>query len=303
MLKSRALIVIIALLAFAPALVGCPTSGGGNQNGPDAIAAGDTAFDNGEISFDVPGGLLTYRQIEELRNMDVSQFEGYVTGVTVAADGAVTIAVTNGEEATATVTIPAGQVNELGDVLEEAQSQVIETRDAAGIDPDEINNGLIKGFVLTGNENNPYVEIHVYTHGLTNAQRAEIVDGEDPSHATAGSLQERFALLNALAMDRIADNNITKFVIVDSESMTEGERSMQFVDFTNRVDNTDGFAAIVPFEDTLGLGTRINWARGAIEDGQVPTPGVRAIWPIPANAQALGGARVRPLPYPTSNEN
>ena len=135
MLKSRALIVIIALLAFAPALVGCPTNGGGNQNGPDTIAAGDTAFDNGQISFDVPGGLLTYRQIEELRNMDVSQFEGYVTSVTVAADGAVTIAVTNGEEATATITIPADQVDELGDVLEEAQSRVIETRDAAGNQP------------------------------------------------------------------------------------------------------------------------------------------------------------------------
>jgi len=137
MLKSPTLIVIIALLAFAPALVGCPTNGGGNQNGPDpdAIAAGDTTFDNGEIGFDVPGGLLTYRQIEELRNMDVSQFEGYVTGVTVAADGDVTIAVTNGEEATATVTIPADQVDELGDVLEEAQSRVIETRDAAGNQP------------------------------------------------------------------------------------------------------------------------------------------------------------------------
>ena len=132
----------------------------------------------------------------------------------------------------------------------------------------------------------------LYTHGLTNAQRTAIVDGEDSSHATAGSLRARFAELeeNATVMNWIADNDITKFVIVDG--MSEGEKGVQFVDFTNRSDDSDGFALIIPFEnDPNILAGRVNMTRFSIEDymdglGGIPTSGVRTIWPLPGMTSA-----------------
>ena len=244
-------------------------------------------------------------QLDELDEAAVAGFAEYVERVTFGQnvqgeDGEnFIIDVNTGEDATAVIYINYdATAAEIKAALDAAQAKVEAERTvAAGPDPDEINNGLIDGFVLTGNQHNPDVQVQVYTHGLTNAQRAAIVAGEDTSHATAGNLQERFEALNALAMTRIADNDITKFVIIANERMTEGELSVQFVDFTNRSDDSDGFAMVIPFEnDPRQLGPRINEVRQWIEafrdglDG-IPTPGVHTIWPLPGMTSA-GGATV-----------
>ena len=172
-----------------------------------------------------------------------------------------------------------------------------------GLDPGAINNGLLLNavgtpFVLTGNPNAPDVQVQVTTHGLTNAQRAAIVAGQDTSHETQGSLQTRFGLLNPTRMSEISNLNITKFVIIENDQIGGSEAlAMQFVDFTNRSDDSDGFAAIIPFEnDPRVINGRIVGVRNLIQvynEGDttaIPTPGVRVIWPISdaSNAQARG---------------
>jgi len=106
-----------------------------------------------------------------------------------------------------------------------------------------VNDGFLAN--LSGNVNNPKVTVAVHTHGLTNAERT----------AALASIQERFDALNATAMTRIADNDITMFVIVDNDLIDSGDMFVQFVDFSNREDDTDGYAMIVPSEtDPIGLG-------------------------------------------------
>jgi len=271
--------------------------------GPDYIDTeiGGIAFrttDGAEFSEEQVAAIQA--RLDELDEAAVADFAQYVERVTFGQgveDGLVIdVDEDAGEDATAVIYIEHdATAAEIMAALTAAQAKVEAVRDAAQIDLDAINNGLIDGFVLTGNQHNPDVQVQVYTHGLTNAQRVAIVAGEDTSHATAGNLQERFEALNDLAMTRIADNDITKFVIIDNDILLEWGSdgpAVQFVDFTSRTDDTDGFALIVPFEsDPRQLGPRINDARVLIEEfldgiGPMPTPGVRTIWPLPGMTSA-----------------
>ena len=215
-----------------------------------------------------------------------ADFAGYISNITFAdVDVPGYELDEDSDPVTASVILPNNFTAEQGhEFIEDTVMESINDARDPGLDPNAINDGLIPDFVLTrdADYDAPAIAVQVYTHGLTNAQRAAIVAGEDPSQVTSeatSSLQERFSLINALARNRIADNNITKFVIIANEEFEHpDDLNVQFVDFTNRSDDSDGFALIIPFEeDPAPLQGRINMGRQIIEGGGVPTAGVRTI--------------------------
>ena len=144
MINSRTLVAISLTIATALAFAGCPTSTDDIDNGNDygPIVETETVLTSGTISFTIPAGLVREAQLATItalvNGLDVTEFEGYVSGVNFANVPTWNAEASVGEDSKATITLPINvTAQQIDDAFDGAQEVVAAERERARIEREE----------------------------------------------------------------------------------------------------------------------------------------------------------------------